>query len=131
MVKLLKGMIITLLVVLGFTTTAKASSYSVVITVPIESDSASPVIIEENGKEQEITSDELKIEYNKAGNHEYTIYSKGYDVKYSLSVFVGTTDDGVLYVEGVLTTDNQTKVDKITFKRLVMMLKNQVMMNQR
>ena len=116
MVKLLKKMIITLLVVLGVTVTTNAS-YSVVITIPIESDSASPIYIEENGKEQQVISDEIKIEYNKVGNHEYTIYADGYNEKYSLSVFVGTTDGGVLYVEGVLTSDNQTKVDKITFKK--------------
>lgn len=109
-------MIITLLVVLGVTVTTNAS-YSVVITIPIESDSASPIYIEENGKEQQVISDEIKIEYNKVGNHEYTIYADGYNEKYSLSVFVGTTDGGVLYVEGVLTSDNQTKVDKITFKK--------------
>ena len=115
MVKLLKGMIITLLVVLGVTVTTNAS-YSVVINIPIESDSSS-IIVEENGKKQEITGNELRLEYDKVGNHEYTIYADGYSEKYSLSVFVGTTDSGVLYTEGVLTTDNQTKVDKITFKK--------------
>lgn len=115
MVNLLKKMIITLLVVLGVTVTTNAS-YSVVINIPIESDS-SPIIVEENGKKQEITGNELRLEYDKVGNHEYTIYADGYNEKYSLSVFVGTTDDGVLYTEGVLTTDNETKVDKITFKK--------------
>lgn len=115
MVKLLKKMIITLLVVLGLTTTTNAS-YSVVINIPIESDSSS-IIVEEDGKKQEITGNELRLEYDKVGNHEYTIYADGYNEKYSLSVFVGTTDSGVLYVEGVLTSDNQTKVDKITFKK--------------
>lgn len=110
-------MIITLLVVLGVTVTTNAS-YSVVITIPIESDSSSPIFIEENGKKQEITGNELRLEYDKVGTHEYTIYSEGYSEKYSLSVFVGTTDSGVLYVEGVLTSDNQTKVDKITFKKI-------------
>lgn len=116
MVKLLKKMIIILLVVLGVTVTTNAS-YSVVITIPIESDSSSPIFIEENGKKQEITSNELRLEYDKVGTHEYTIYADGYNEKYSLSVFVGTTDSGVLYVEGVLTADNETKVDKITFKK--------------
>lgn len=116
MVKLLKKMIITLLVVLGVTVTTNAS-YSVVITIPIESDSSSPIFIEENGKKQEITSNELRLEYDKVGTHGYTIYADGYTEKYSLSVFVGTTDSGVLYVEGVLTADNETKVDKITFKK--------------
>lgn len=115
MVKLLKKMLITLLVVLGLTTTTNAS-YSVVINIPIESDSSS-IIVEENGKKQEITGNELKLEYTNVGNHEYTIYADGYNEKYSLSVFVGTTDNGVLYTEGVLTTDNQTKVDKISFKK--------------
>lgn len=115
MVKLLKKMIITLLVVLGVTVTTNAS-YSVVINIPIESDSSS-IIVEENGKKQEITGSELRLEYDKVGNHEYTIYTDGYNEKYSLSVFVGTTEDGVLYTEGVLTTDNETKVDKITFKK--------------
>lgn len=115
MVKLLKKMIITLLVVLGITVTTNAS-YSVVINIPIESDSSS-IIVEENGKKQEITGNELRLEYDKVGNHEYTIYADGYNEKYSLSVFVGTTEDGVLYTEGVLTTDNETKVDKITFKK--------------
>ena len=115
MVKLLKKIIITLLVVLGVTVTTNAS-YSVVINIPIESDSSS-IIVEENGKKQEITGNELRLEYDKVGNHEYTIYANGYNEKYSLSVFVGTTEDGVLYTEGVLTTDNQTKVDKITFKK--------------
>ena len=109
-------MIITLLVVLGVTVTTNAS-YSVVITIPIESDSSSPIFIEENGKKQEITSNELRLEYDKVGTHEYTIYADGYNEKYSLSVFVGATDSGVLYVEGVLTADNETKVDKITFKK--------------
>ena len=59
----------------------------------------------------------MRLEYDKVGNHEYTIYADGYNEKYSLSVFVGTTDSGILYVEGVLTSDNQTKVDKITFKK--------------
>ena len=111
MVKLLKKMIITLLVVLGVTVTT-----NVVINIPIESDSSS-IIVEENGKKQEITGNELRLEYDKVGNHEYTIYADGYNEKYSLSVFVGTTEDGVLYTEGVLTTDNETKVDKITFKK--------------
>jgi len=115
MVKLLKKMIITLLVVLGVTVTTNAS-YSVVINIPIESDSSS-IIVEENGKKQEITGNELRLEYDKVGNHEYTIYADGYNEKYSLSVFVGTTEDGVLYTDGVLTTDNETKVDKITFKK--------------
>lgn len=115
MVKLLKKMIITLLVVLGVTVTTNAS-YSVVINIPIESDSSS-IIVEENGKKQEITGNELRLEYDKVGNYEYTIYADGYNEKYSLSVFVGTTEDGVLYTEGVLTTDNETKVDKITFKK--------------
>lgn len=115
MVKLLKKMIITLLVVLGLTTTTNAS-YSVVINIPIESDSSS-IIVEENGKKQEITGNELRLEYDKVGNHEYTIYADGYNEKYSLSVFVGTNENGVLYTEGVLTTDNKTKVDKITFKK--------------
>lgn len=115
MVKLLKKMIITLLVVLGVTVTTNAS-YSVVINIPIESDSSS-IIVEENGKKQEITGNELRLKYDKVGNHEYTIYADGYNEKYSLSVFVGTTEDGVLYTEGVLTTDNETKVDKITFKK--------------
>lgn len=115
MVRLLKGMIITLLVVLGVTVTTNAS-YSVVINIPIESDSSS-IIVEENGKKQEITGNELRLEYDKVGNHEYTIYADGYNEKYSLSVFVGTTDSGILYTEGVLTTDNKTKVDKITFKK--------------
>lgn len=115
MVNLLKKMIITLLVVLGVTVTTNAS-YSVVVNIPIESDSSS-IIVEENGKKQEITGNELKLEYDKIGNHEYTIYADGYNEKYSLSVFVGTTDSGVLYVEGVLTADNETKVDKITFKK--------------
>ena len=109
-------MIITLLVVLGVTVTTNAA-YSVVITIPIESDSSSPIFIEENGKKQEITSNELRLEYDKVGTHEYTIYADGYNEKYSLSVFVGATDSGVLYVEGVLTADNETKVDKITFKK--------------
>ena len=108
-------MLITLLVVLGVTVTTNAS-YSVVINIPIESDSSS-IVVEENGKKQEITGNELRLEYDKVGNHEYTIYADGYNEKYSLSVFVGTTDDGVLYTEGVLTTDNETKVDKITFKK--------------
>lgn len=116
MVKLLKKMIITLLIVLGITATTNAA-YSVVITIPIESDSSSSIFIEENGKKQEITSNELRLEYDKVGTHEYTIYADGSNEKYSLSVFVGTTDSGVLYVEGVLTADNQTKVDKITFKK--------------
>lgn len=116
MVKLLKKMIITLLIVLGVTVTTNAS-YSVVITIPIESDSAAPIFIEENGKKQQVIGDEIKIEYNKVGNHEYTIYADGYNEKYSLSVFVGTNENGVLYTEGVLTTDNKTKVDKITFKK--------------
>lgn len=116
MVKLLKKMIITLLVVLGVTVTTNAS-YSVVITIPIESDSSSPIFIEENGKKQEITSNELRLEYDKVGTHEYTISADGYNEKYSLSIFVETTDSGVLYVEGVLTADNETKVDKITFKK--------------
>lgn len=115
MVKLLKKIIITLLVVLGVTVTTNAS-YSVVINIPIESDSSS-IIVEENGKKQEITGNELRLEYDKVGNHEYTIYADGYNEKYSLSVFVGTTENGVLYTEGVLTTDNKTKVDKITFKK--------------
>lgn len=115
MVKLLKKMIITLLVVLGVTVTTNAS-YSIVINIPIESDSSS-IIVEENGKKQEITGNELRLEYDKVGNHEYTIYADGYNEKYFLSVFVGTTDSGVLYTEGVLTTDNKTKVDKITFKK--------------
>lgn len=115
MVKLLRKMIITLLIVLGITATTNAA-YSVVITIPIESDSSS-IIVEEDGKKQEITGNELRLEYDKVGNHEYTIYADGYNEKYSLSVFVGTTEDGVLYTEGVLTTDNQTKVDKITFKK--------------
>lgn len=115
MVNILKKMIITLLVVLGVTVTTNAS-YSVVINIPIESDSSS-IIVEENGKKQEITGNELRLEYDKVGNHEYTIYADGYNEKYSLSVFVGTTEDGVLYTEGVLTTDNETKVDKITFKK--------------
>lgn len=115
MVKLLKKMLITLLVVLGVTVTTNAS-YSVVINIPIESDSSS-IVVEEDGKKQEITGNELRLEYDKVGNHEYTIYADGYNEKYSLSVFVGTTDSGVLYTEGVLTTDNQTKVDKITFKK--------------
>lgn len=109
-------MIITLLIVLGVTVTTNAS-YSVVITIPIESDSAAPIFIEENGKKQQVIGDEIKIEYNKVGNHEYTIYADGYNEKYSLSVFVGTNENGVLYTEGVLTTDNKTKVDKITFKK--------------
>lgn len=115
MVKLLKRMIITLLVVLGVTVTTNAS-YSVVVTIPIESDTSS-IIIEENGIKQEVTGNELRLEYDKVGNHEYTIYADGYNEKYSLSVFVGTNKDGVLYTEGVLTTDNKTKVDKITFKK--------------
>ena len=115
MVNILKKMIITLLVVLGVTVTTNAS-YSVVINIPIESDSSS-IIVEEEGKKQEITGNELRLEYDKVGNHEYTIYADGYNEKYSLSVFVGTTDSGILYVEGVLTSDNQTKVDKITFKK--------------
>ena len=69
MVKLLKKMIITLLVVLGVTVTTNAS-YSVVITIPIESDSSYPIFIEENGKKQEITSNELRLEYDKVGTHE-------------------------------------------------------------
>lgn len=115
MVKLLKKMIITILVVLGVTVTTNAS-YSVVVTIPIESDTSS-IIIEENGIKQEVTGNELRLEYDKVGNHEYTIYADGYNEKYSLSVFVGTNKDGVLYTEGVLTTDNKTKVDKITFKK--------------
>lgn len=115
MVKLLKKMIIALLVVLGVTVTTNASN-SVAINIPIESDTSS-IIVEENGKKQEITSNELRLEYDKVGTHEYTIYADGYNEKYSLSVFVGTTDSGVLYVEGVLTADNETKVDKITFKK--------------
>lgn len=115
MVKLLKKMIITILVVLGVTVTTNAS-YSVVVTIPIESDTSS-IIIEENGINQEVTGNELRLEYDKVGNHEYTIYAGGYNEKYSLSVFVGTNKDGVLYTEGVLTTDNKTKVDKITFKK--------------
>lgn len=115
MVKLLKKMIIALLIVLGITTTTNAA-YSVVITIPIESDSSS-IIVEEDGKKQEITGNELRLEYDKVGNHEYTIYADGYNEKYSLSVFVGTNENGVLYTEGVLTTDNKTKVDKITFKK--------------
>ncbi len=108
-------MIITILVVLGVTVTTNAS-YSVVVTIPIESDTSS-IIIEENGIKQEVTGNELRLEYDKVGNHEYTIYADGYNEKYSLSVFVGTNKDGVLYTEGVLTTDNKTKVDKITFKK--------------
>lgn len=108
-------MIITLLVVLGVTVTTNAS-YSVVINIPIESDSSS-IIVEENGKKQEITGNELRLEYDKVGNHEYTIYADGYNEKYSLSVFVGTNENGALYTESVLTTDNKTKVDKITFKK--------------
>lgn len=115
MVKLLKKMIITILVVLGVTVTTNAS-YSVVVTIPIESDTSS-IIIEENGIKQEVTGNKLRLEYDKVGNHEYTIYADGYNEKYSLSVFVGTNKDGVLYTEGVLTTDNKTKVDKITFKK--------------
>lgn len=115
MVKLLKKMIITILVVLGVTVTTNAS-YSVVVTIPIESGTSS-IIIEENGIKQEVTGNELRLEYDKVGNHEYTIYADGYNEKYSLSVFVGTNKDGVLYTEGVLTTDNKTKVDKITFKK--------------
>jgi hypothetical protein len=115
MVKLLKKMIIALLVVLGVTVTTNASN-SVAINIPIESDTSS-IIVEESGKKQEITGNELRLEYDKVGNHEYTIYADGYNEKYSLSVFVGTTDSGVLYVEGVLTADNETKVDKITFKK--------------
>ena len=108
-------MIITILVVLGVTVTTNAS-YSVVVTIPIESGTSS-IIIEENGIKQEVTGNELRLEYDKVGNHEYTIYADGYNEKYSLSVFVGTNKDGVLYTEGVLTTDNKTKVDKITFKK--------------
>ena len=108
-------MIITILVVLGVTVTTNAS-YSVVVTIPIESDTSS-IIIEENGIKQEVTGNKLRLEYDKVGNHEYTIYADGYNEKYSLSVFVGTNKDGVLYTEGVLTTDNKTKVDKITFKK--------------
>ena len=115
MVNLLKKMIITLLVVLGLTATTNAA-YTVVINIPIESDSSS-IIVEENGKKQEITGNELRLEYDKVGNHEYTIYADGYNEKYSLSVFVGTNENGVLYTEGVLTTDNRAKVDKITFKK--------------
>ena len=115
MVKLLKKMIITILVVLGVTVTTNAS-YSVVVTIPIESDTSS-IIIEENGIKQEVTGNELRLEYDKVGNHEYTIYADGYNEKYSLSVFVGTNENGALYTESVLTTDNQTKVDKITFKK--------------
>ena len=115
MVNLLKKMIITLLVVLGLTTTTNAA-YTVVINIPIESDSSS-IIVEENGKKQEITGNELRLEYDKVGNHKYTIYADGYNEKYSLSVFVGTNENGVLYTEGVLTTDNRAKVDKITFKK--------------
>ena len=115
MVKLLKGMLITLLVVLGVTVTTNASG-SVVINIPIESDTSS-IIVEEDGKKQEITGNELKLEYTNVGNHEYTIYADGYNEKYSLSVFVGTNENGALYTESVLTTDNQTKVDKITFKK--------------
>lgn len=115
MVKLLKKIISTLLVVLGVTVTTNAS-YSVVINIPIESDSSS-IIVEENGKKQEITGNELRLEYDKVGNHEYTIYADGYNEKYSLSVFVGTNENGALYTESVLTTDNKTKVDKITFKK--------------
>ena len=115
MVKLLKRLIITLLVVLGVTVTTNAS-YSVVINIPIESDSSS-IIVEENGVKQEVTGNELKLEYSKVGNHEYTIYADGYNEKYSLSVFVGTNENGALYTESVLTTDNETKVDKITFKK--------------
>lgn len=115
MVKLLKKMIITLLVVLGVTVTTNASN-SVAINIPIESDTSS-IIVEENGIKQEVTGNELKLEYSKVGNHEYTIYADGYNEKYSLSVFVGTNENGVLYTEGVLTTDNKTKVDKITFKK--------------
>ena len=108
-------MIITLLVVLGVTVTTNASN-SVAINIPIESDTSS-IIVEENGIKQEVTGNELKLEYSKVGNHEYTIYADGYNEKYSLSVFVGTNENGVLYTEGVLTTDNKTKVDKITFKK--------------
>ena len=108
-------MIITILVVLGVTVTTNAS-YSVVVTIPIESDTSS-IIIEENGIKQEVTGNELRLEYDKVGNHEYTIYADGYNEKYSLSVFVGTNENGALYTESVLTTDNQTKVDKITFKK--------------
>lgn len=115
MVKLLKKMIIALLVVLGVTVTTNASN-SVAINIPIESDTSS-IIVEESGKKQEITGNELRLEYDKVGNHEYTIYADGYNEKYSLSVFVGTNENGVLYTEGVLTTDNKTKVDKITFKK--------------
>ena len=97
MVKLLKKMIITILVVLGVTVTTNAS-YSVVVTIPIESDTSS-IIIEENGIKQEVTGNELRLEYDKVGNHEYTIYADGYNEKYSLSVFVGTNKDGVLYTE--------------------------------
>lgn len=115
MVKLLKKIIITLLVVLGVTVTTNASN-SVSINIPIESDTSS-IIVEENGIKQEVIGNELKLEYSKVGNHEYTIYVGGYSEKYSLSVFVGTNENGALYTESVLTTDNQTKVDKITFKK--------------
>lgn len=115
MVKLLKKMIITLLVVLGVTVTTNASN-SVAINIPIESDTSS-IIVEENGIKQEVTGNELKLEYSKVGNHEYTIYVDGYSEKYLLSVFVGTNENGTLYTESVLTTDNKTKVDKITFKK--------------
>lgn len=115
MVKLLKKMIITLLVVLGVTVTTNASN-SVAINIPIESDTSS-IIVEENGKKQEITGKELKLEYTNVGNHEYTIYADGYNEKYSLNVFVGTKEDGSLYTESVLTTDSKTKVDEITFKK--------------
>ena len=115
MVKLLKKMIITLLIVLGVTVTTNASN-SVAINIPIESDTSS-IIVEENGIKQEVTGNELKLEYSKVGTHEYTIYVDGYSAKYSLSVFVGTNENGTLYTESVLTTDNKTKVDKITFKK--------------
>ena len=115
MVKLLKKMIITLLIVLGVTVTTNASN-SVAINIPIESDTSS-IIVEENGIKQEVTGNELKLEYSKVGNHEYTIYVDGYSEKYLLTVFVGTNENGVLYTESVLTTDNKTKVDKITFKK--------------
>ena len=108
-------MIITLLVVLGVTVTTNASN-SVAINIPIESDTSS-IIVEENGIKQEVTGNELKLEYSKVGNHEYTIYVDGYSEKYLLSVFVGTNENGTLYTESVLTTDNKTKVDKITFKK--------------
>lgn len=108
-------MIITLLIVLGVTVTTNASN-SVAINIPIESDTSS-IIVEENGIKQEVTGNELKLEYSKVGNHEYTIYVDGYSEKYLLTVFVGTNENGALYTESVLTTDNKTKVDKITFKK--------------